>query len=108
MEADFYELRNAVRKAKVSYDRMEDTMPDMLEDYIRDEKIAARLDLVNDVESAAKELTKIMRERREVVAAPADVLNAKEKAEILLELDEAKAALLGDFPLRELRKYAKL
>jgi len=108
MEADFYELRNAVRKAKVSYDAMEKIMPDQLEDYIRDEKVAARLDLVKDVESAAKELTKIMRERREVVAAPADVLTAAEKAELLLELDEAKAAVLKDFPLRELRKYANL
>jgi hypothetical protein len=64
--------------------------------------------LVKDVDSAAKELTKILRERRDVVAAPADVLTAREKSEILRELDEAKAALLENFPLRELRKAAKL
>ena len=108
MEADFYVLRDAVRQAKVSYDRMEKTMPQLLDGYVQDEKVAARLDLVQDVESAAGELTKIMRERREIVAAPSDVLTASEKSDLLRELDEAKAAILKDFPLRELRKYARL
>lgn len=108
LEADFFELRDAVRKAKITADALERRAPQLLEDYLLNEKVAARLELVNDVESAARTLAEIRREKQAINAATADQFTAEEKRLQLQELEQAETELLREFPLREMRAAAKL
>lgn len=108
LEADFFELRDAVRKVKVTSDALERRAPQLLEGYTQDEKVAARLAVVETVEDAARTLAEIRREKRAVNAAPATELTGAQKMELLQELEAAETELLKDFPLRELRAAAQL
>lgn len=105
LEADFYELRNAVRRAKVTLDDMEKRAPHKIEEYLQREKVAARLELVETVDEAANALSELARDRREVVAS---TMSAAEKTEVLREMDLYKAQILENSPLRELRERARL
>ena len=108
LEADFFELRDAVRKVKVTSDALERRAPQLLEGYTQDEKVAARLAVVETVEDAARTLAEIRREKRAVNAAPATEMTGAQKMELLQELEAAETELLKDFPLRELRAAAQL
>lgn len=106
LKTDFYELREATRKAHTTYLSLEANMPQLLENYVMDPKIAARLELASTVEDIGAELT-ALRQYRQGINADTN-LTGEEKQKQLQELADYERELLESADLRGLRTQAQL
>jgi hypothetical protein len=108
LKGDFYELREATRRADRTLKDLEKRSPHLVDGFIEDQKNLARIALAKDVEAVAKELSEIRKAITEISNAPSDIMNSREKREAITELRALERELLKAVPLRELRKEAKL
>ena len=106
LKTDFYELREATRKAHTTYLALEANMPQLLENYVMDPKIAARLELAATVEDIGAELT-ALRQYRQGINADTE-LTGEEKRAQLQDLADYERELLEAADLRGLRTQAQL
>lgn len=108
LKNDFYELREATRRADLTLKDLEKRSPHLIDKFLEDKKNLARVSLSRDVEQIAKELSQIRKDIVDVSNAPAVLLDAKKKREIITELRGVEKQLLKAAPLSELRKLAEI
>ena len=106
LKTDFYELREATRKANTTYLSLEANMPQLVENYVTDPKIAARLELAATVEDLNGELASLRQYRQAIVADPE--LTGEEKRAQLQDLADYERELLEAADLRGMRTQAQL
>jgi hypothetical protein len=105
---DFYELREATRRADSTFKDLEKRSPHLIEGFLADKNNMARVALAEDVEAIAKELTTIRKDIADISNAPASLMSAGEKQSAIDELRDIEKQLLKAVPIRELRKAANL
>ena len=108
LKVDFYELRDAIAKAKNTYDDMKVRSPEGLEAFLQDEKNLARLAMDKQVTKIGDHLSKIRRAIQQVAAAPAERMSASEKQERIKELRDVEMELLKAVDVKAMRAQAKL
>lgn len=108
LKVDFYELRDAIEKAKNTYDDIKKRSPEGLQDFIENEENYAKLALEKSVTKIADHLSDIRRTIQQVSAAPEDRFSAAEKQERIKELKEVELQLLKSVNLKEMRAMAKM
>ena len=108
LKVDFYELRDAIEKAKNTYDDMKTRSPEGLQTFLEDEKNLAKLAMEKGVTKIADHLSKIRRAIQQTAAAPEDRMSASEKEERIKELREVERQMLKGINLKSLREQAKL
>jgi hypothetical protein len=105
---DFYELRDAVEKAKNTYDDIKKRSPEGLRAFVENEENYAKLALEKKVTHVAEHLSKIRKAIQQISAAPEDRFSAAEKQERIKELKEVELQLLKSVNLKEMRAMAKM
>jgi hypothetical protein len=108
LRGDFFELREATRRADMTLKDLEKRSPHLIEAFLEDKTNMARVVLAQDVESIARELSSIRKDIRDVSNAPVTLMSANQKQKYLKELRDLEKQLLKALPLRELRKEAKI
>jgi hypothetical protein len=108
LKVDFYELRDAIEKAKNTYDDIKRRSPEGLEAFIQDEKNLARLGMEKGVTKIADHLSKIRRAVQQVTNMPEEQMSAKEKQERIKELREVEMEMLKAVNVKSLRAQAQL
>jgi hypothetical protein len=108
LKVDFYELRDAIEKAKNTYDDIKKRSPEGLQDFIENEENYAKLALEKSVTKIADHLSDIRRTIQQVSEAPEDRFSAAEKQERIKELKEVELQLLKSVNLKEMREMAKM
>jgi hypothetical protein len=108
LKVDFYELRDAVAKAKNTYDDIKLRSPEGLEAFIEDETNVARLAMEKGVTKIADHLSKIRRARQQISNMPESQMSSEEKQERIKELKEVEVELLKSVDVKSLRAQARL
>jgi hypothetical protein len=108
LKVDFYELRDAVAKAKNTYDDIKLRSPEGLEAFIEDETNVARLAMEKGVTKIADHLSKIRRARQQISNMPESQMSSTEKQERIKELKEVELEMLKAVDVKSLRAQARL
>ena len=108
LRKDFYELAEVTQRAAATLSDLKNRSPELIEDYVSDEKVAARLELSKAVNQIARDLTNIRRNITQVTNASEEDMTAAEKQEAIRDLREAERDLLKSVGLKEMREMAGL
>ena len=108
LKIDFYELRDAIAKAKNTYDDIKTRSPEGLQDFLEDKKNVARLAMDKRISKIADHLSQIRRVIQQVAAAPEERMTASQKQERIKQLREIEMSILKAVNVKGLREQAML
>lgn len=108
LKVDFYELRDAVEKAKNTYDDIKKRSPEGLRAFVENEENYAKLALEKKVTHVAEHLSKIRKAIQQVSAAPEGRYTAEEKQERIKDLRDLELRYLKAIDLKGMREKAMM